>query len=235
MPTQMLSRPPAAPSGPTQSRKRAIVGAAAALLVLIVVVLIVRGGSDDQGLTTNTTSTSIGARPGGTGTGTGTDAGSAPADAGATATTLDTVKIPGPSEQIPLDVSVSDTSNLADGDAVSVHVVPKDGSVVYGFEAWLCAGNETYRYDADIRPTLTGKCVANPLSASSDAYKEVRAQPPYTSADTTFRVGVGSDSYRMRDGRDVTVTCGADHPCTLVLKLQFPNGFGFQAIPLTFR
>lgn len=115
-----------------------------------------------------------------------------------------------------------------------MHATPKDGSVIYGFEAFLCRAGTTFSFDADIRPTLTGKCITKPLSPASDDYKQVQAAPPFTAADTTFKVGVGVDTYETKDGQMTTITCGAGNPCTLVLKLQFPDGFGFRAIDLSY-
>lgn len=136
---------------------------------------------------------------------------------------------------IPLNVAVSNTKGLKDGDPVTIHVTPKPGSVVFGFEAFLCKSGTTYAFDADIRPDDTGKCVAHKLSPISDDYLEVRAQPPYTSADATFRVGVGTDTFQLTDGSPASVTCGPSNPCAVVLKLQYPNGFGFEAFPVTYR
>jgi hypothetical protein len=135
---------------------------------------------------------------------------------------------------IPLNVAVSNTKGLKDGDPVTIHVTPK-GSVVFGFEAFLCKGGTTYAFDADIRPDDSAKCVAHKLSPNSDDYLQVRTQPPYTSADASFRVGVGTDTFQMTDGSPAAVTCGPSNPCAVVLKLQFPNGFGFEAFPVTYR
>lgn len=138
-------------------------------------------------------------------------------------------------DEIPLSLSTSDTKDLQAGDPVAVRVTPHEGSVVYGFEAFLCRSGETYKFDADVRPTLTGKCARQPLSEGSDRYLEVKAAPPYEVAEGVFRVGVGTDSYQTKDGRTVTVTCDRDNPCVVVTKVQFPNGFGFEVIPVTYR
>ena len=138
------------------------------------------------------------------------------------------------SGKVPLTTKVSNTKGLADGDPVSLLVEPDKGSVVYGFEVFLCRGDATYVTDADVRPTYTGKCVTKPLSSVSQNYLVARSGPPYSSAEATFHVGVGTDTYQTRDGKTVSVTCDATNPCALVLKLQFPNDYGFQTIPLTF-
>jgi len=53
--------------------------------------------------------------------------------------------------------------------------------------------------------------------------------------DGDFKVGVGSDSYTTSFGKPAHVVCGHDNPCALVLKLQYPEHFGFFPIPLTFQ
>jgi len=136
---------------------------------------------------------------------------------------------------IPVDVRVDGNTGLADGREVRLRVTAKPGSQIFGFEVFLCQGGVTFRNEADIRPTLAGKCASEPLSARSDSYQEVRAVPPYASVESTFRAGVGSVSFATRDSRQAIVTCGPGHPCQLALKLQFPDGFAFRALPLEYR
>lgn len=137
--------------------------------------------------------------------------------------------------EIPLDVALSSTDGLEDGDALQIHVTPEDKSEVFGFQAFLCRGDVKVAVDAEARPTNYGWCADKPLSASSDSLVEVAAVPPYKVADGEFRVGTGSTTFQKRDGSDATVTCDHDHPCQLVLKLQFPYGYGLRSFPLTFR
>jgi hypothetical protein len=208
--------------------------------IALVIFLLARGGGTDKSKVsaTKSPSTTAGADAGSAGAQTGA-AGSGSAAGGSTDGAQAGGKPAtgglGGTKNMPLDVTVSNTNGLKDGDVVSIHVVPKKGSVIYGFETFLCRGGTQYRFDADIRASYTGNCVTKPLSAISQEYMAVRAGPPYSSVDATFRVGVGSDSYKTGDGKQVTVTCGHGSPCTLVLKLQYPNAFGFQPIPLTFR
>jgi hypothetical protein len=135
---------------------------------------------------------------------------------------------------IPVQVQVTGTKNLRDGQAVRIHLTAKPGSLVYGFEARLCAGGTEYRLDSDMRPTLGGKCVVKPISAQSDDYLIVRDSPPYQVADGVFRAGVGTEGFALETGRPVTITCGHLNPCDLVLKVQFPNGFSIQTVPLNY-
>ena len=135
---------------------------------------------------------------------------------------------------LPVAVTVSATSGLADGQAVTVHVVPTGGSQIFGVEARMCKAGAVIDFDADFRPTQTGNCATKPLSANADGYLKAAAAPPYQSVDMTYRVGVGSDSYTTQSGTPVQITCGPDNPCVLAVKLQIPNGFGFQTYPLSF-
>jgi hypothetical protein len=113
-------------------------------------------------------------------------------------------------------------------------VTPTNGSNIYGYEARLCAPNAKFLVEYDFYPTQTGNCVLQPLSADSDAHVYVKENPPYTSADLTFRVGEGTSTYTDQNGKNVSITCGHDHPCQLVLLLQVPYGFGFATFPLSY-
>lgn len=135
---------------------------------------------------------------------------------------------------MPAAVTVDGTTGLRDGQDVRVRAAADNGSEIFGFEAFLCAGTAKVDTDADVRPSLTGNCASKPLSAGSDKYKEVRGAPPYQVVESTFRAGVGSDSYTTEDGVPVTISCGPESPCQLVLKVQFPNGYGFRAYPLAY-
>ena len=141
---------------------------------------------------------------------------------------------PSTTTALPVDIHVTGTTNLRDGQGVRIHITAKPGSLIYGFEARLCAGGTAYRLDADMRPTLGGKCVVQPLSQPSDDFVIVRASPPYQVSDAVFRAGVGSESFALETGRKVTITCGHQNPCDLVLKVQYPNGFALRVFPLSY-
>jgi len=217
------------------SPRVAVVLGVVVVVILIGVALIVgRGGSKPSDSDASATvPSSIDTAQTGDPTNTG-----APDDASSTTLapdSIETVPKEPVSKEIPLTVTVSNTSGLHDGDSVKVHVTPKaPGKVVYGFEMFICADGATFQLDADIRPTFTGKCIENPLSTTSGDYVKVAAAAPYTSADGTIKVGVGSNTYTTQKGNSVTITCGPGHPCQLVLKLQFQDAYGFQAYPLTF-
>lgn len=232
----------------SRSGSRIALAAAGGVLVLVLVVVLLSRGSSGDGAAApgpaSGTSTSFVAPPSGPVTASTAPGPDAPTtEVPMVDATPTTVAGPAPSlgprppaadAPIPLAVQVSSTQGLRDGQTVSVTVTPEGGSQVFGFEAFLCKGGVDFRLDADIRPDETGKCVAHPVSASSDDYKLVQAEPPYQSVTADFRVGVGTDQFQLRDGRAVQITCGPGNPCQLVLKLQYPDAYGFRAFPLTF-
>ena len=222
-------------SGWSPTRRRAVAVVTAAVLLGLIVALAAISDSKSDRLSvdngTSTTSRGLGGSPGAASTA------SSGGDAGAGTTTSGpstTLQLGG--QNAPVDVNVSNNTNLTDGAPVAIHVAPKDGSAIFGFEAWICKGGVDYIDDADVRPSQTGNCAAHALSGASDHYIGVRSAPPYGAADGSFRAGVGTDTYKMQDGTPVTISCGPGQPpCVIVLKLQYPNGFGFKAIPLSYR
>ena len=136
---------------------------------------------------------------------------------------------------MPMSVSVSATEGLVSGDVVSVKASPSNGSQAFGVEARLCRGDVAIAFDGQMFPTRAGLCLPKPFSAGTDSFVEVANQPPYGPVTVNFTVGTGSQTFSLQDGSQTTITCDAAHPCQLVLKLQYPNGFGFQGVPLTFR
>jgi len=236
-----LSRAPG-PAEPQRGRgKRAYLIAGAIVVAVVVGILALRGGTDKSKLTANkspsttrggdvSASAGAGQTSGASGAGQGQGPGGANGQSPRNAPPYKT-------PAMPVDIAVSNTNNLKDGDVVKIHVAAHKGSAVYLFEAFLCQSGVTYQLDADIRPTFSGNCVPppRPLSAASQSYLKASAVPPYTAADGDFRVGVGSTTYAVQSGGTSTVTCGRANPCSIVLKIQYPNGFGFDTIPLTYQ
>jgi len=136
---------------------------------------------------------------------------------------------------MPMSVSVSTTEGLVSGDVVSVKASPSNGSQAFGVEARLCRGDVAIAFDGQMFPTRAGLCLPKPFSQGTDSLVEVANQPPYGPVAVDFTVGTGSQTFTLQDGTQTTITCDSTHPCQLVLKLQYPNGFGFQGVPLTFR
>jgi hypothetical protein len=136
---------------------------------------------------------------------------------------------------MPMSVSVSKTEGLVSGDVVSVKASPSNGSQAFGVEARLCRGDVAVAFDGQMFPTRAGLCIPKPFAQGTDSLVEVANQPPYGPVAVNFTVGTGSQTFSLQDGTQTTITCDSTHPCQLVLKLQYPNGFGFQGVPLTFR
>lgn len=135
---------------------------------------------------------------------------------------------------VPAQVNVSGNNGARDGTPVVVRVQADAGSKLYGIEARLCRAGATFTFDADFLPTAAGNCIARPLSSGSDAKVEVPVPAPNQSGELTFRVGVGTDAFNDREGALVNITCGPGNPCQVVVKVQYPNGFGFKTYPVTY-
>ena len=168
--------------------------------------------------------------------------GTAPADA-TQEPTVATVPLSGPyttptmpvAVQVPEDGDTPITDGVIDGQAVTVRADPETGSQLYGVEARLCRGDRAVVTDGDFAPSLGGMCIDKPLSAVSDAKVSVLGQEPFGSLDVTFRVGVGSTTFMTQYDGTTTITCGPASPCQIVLKLQYPKGFGFTGVTVSYR
>ena len=103
--------------------------------------------------------------------------------------------------------------------------------------AWtraLCSGTAAIENFYDYTPDPAGNCILHPLSHGSDAYLEVPVAPPYHTGTLHFRVGVGTSTFTTENLQHVSITCGPGHPCQLVVRLQYPHGFGFKAFRVTY-
>lgn len=136
---------------------------------------------------------------------------------------------------MPVKVTVSATTGLRSGEIVSATASPANGAPVYGVEARLCSGAASIQFDGQLFPTRAGLCLPKPLSEGTDSFVEIKNEPPFGPVDVKFRVGTGSQTFALQDGTQSTITCDSTHPCQIVLKLHYPNGFGFQGVPVTFR
>lgn len=212
-----------------RTRRLSLLGALVGVVVVVaLVVLATRGSSTSKSMIRDAGST----------VDTSTEAASgSPTTPSTTAPVPVTVPAPsGPytSPSMPVTVALSTTTGLHSGDVVSATASPANGSQVYGVEARLCSGTASIQADGQLFPTRAGLCVPTPFAEGTDSYLEVKNQPPYGPVVVKFRVGTGSQTFALQDGTQSTITCDATHPCQLVLKLQYPNGFGFQGVPLTF-
>jgi len=162
------------------------------------------------------------------------------ANGSGTTTSLQSTAITLPPEpyttpSMPLKVSVSGNNGVRSGDVVKVRAEPNAGSQMYGVDARLCRGDVGISNEGAFRPTVGGNCIIDPLSPGTDAVVNLENPTPDKGLDVEFRVGTGTTTFKTQSGKDATITCGPSNPCQIVLKLQYPNGFGFQAFPVTFR
>lgn len=135
---------------------------------------------------------------------------------------------------MPVAVTVSNNESIASGSVVAIRAEPEQQSELYGVEARLCRADAAVLDDGMFTPTLGGVCTPTALAPETDARLSKIGTPPYQGIDLDFRVGVGSHTFLTQFNGDATVTCGPANPCQIVLKLQYPNGFGFRGIPVTF-
>ena len=137
------------------------------------------------------------------------------------------------SASVPVNVTVSSTVGLVDGQAITV-TVTAGTSLIYGIEARQCALAGSIDYTADFSPTVSGKCTPTALgTAGADAFKTVTAVAPFSTATLQFKVGKGSSgSFNLQSGGTSTVQCNELNACKLTLLLQVQGGTVFQSFPI---
>lgn len=129
-------------------------------------------------------------------------------------------------------VSVSPTSNPADGTPVVVEAQANEGDL-FEIAVHLC------RHGVEISNTFdfsfAGEfCTPNPVSGNSDAETSVKI-PPGSGArgSVTFRVGAGtSPPWTDLSGASHTLTCGNGSLCDIVVQLQVTGATRFFTAPL---
>lgn len=125
------------------------------------------------------------------------------------------------SPSIPATVTVSPVTGLVDGSQIAIHADAIEGYAIFGLTARLCAASASINLADDFAPSKGGYCISTPLSAGSDAKTVMATTPPNISADLTFRVGVGQETFNTQYGDTVTIGCGpAQSACKLVLEFQ---------------
>jgi len=217
----------------TPRNRNILIGVAAVVVVAVIVaVLVASGGSSKghaSGTTTTTVSESNGDSTSSTAKGHSSTTSAKPRGNGSGFPTTTAPLTP-----IPLQITASSGLNLHDGDVMTVTVVADKGSAFYGLDARLCSGTAAIENFYDYTPDPAGNCVLHPLSSRSDGYLELPVAPPYQTGTLHFRVGVGTSTFRTENLTTASVTCGPGHPCQLVVRLQYPHGFGFKAFPITY-
>ena len=145
-----------------------------------------------------------------------------------------TTMVTPPPAPLPIEPTVQHTTGLHAGDEVTISVKADKGSQIFAVEMRMCRAGSVISNGGDWLPTVTGQCASKGLSPGTDGYKVVSGAPPFSEVTAGYKVGTGTDTYKMDDGTTSSVTCDSSHPCVLAVKYQIPNGFGFRTYPLTF-
>jgi hypothetical protein len=134
----------------------------------------------------------------------------------------------------PAHVTVTPTTNLHDGDAVSVSATFSAGQVSE-MRVHLCAHNAGISNTADF--DFDGPfCSPFKVSPAADAQKFLPVDPSATSiAIPDFHVGVGTSApWTDFLGDTHTLTCSPSQQCDIVVQFQIPGGQSWFAAPLSF-
>lgn len=104
-------------------------------------------------------------------------------------------------------------TGAVDGQTVNIHAEGESGKFFGVSAVRLCRTGLNITASSQLSPTSFGNCIANPLSANSDAFKSASAAPTNTALDMTFRVGTGTEA--SHPGPGSAITCDASNPCSI--------------------
>jgi hypothetical protein len=135
----------------------------------------------------------------------------------------------------PATVTVTPTSGLTDGQALTINAKVPSGTELFEIRAHLCAPNAgiSNTYDFSFQGSFCSK--AKPGAGDNETV--VALPRGSTSADLGFKAGVGTMSWTDEDWTTPnphTVTCGPDSPCDLVVQLQITDDTVFYTVPLCY-
>jgi hypothetical protein len=233
------------------STQRRVVLALAILAIVVGAVLVLRRPSDDTSATAPSPTTADGSGgsttssvspgtvdPSSSVIGDGTTAVTAPTTATPPSTapgppeTPPSLVVPADDLNPPVKISVTPTNGLHNLSEVTVHVQANPGSSIFSVEAKQCRAEPRVTVSAEFVPS-GGRCAPNELAPGADKDVKTITPPPNTSADVTFKVGVGSATWPAKYGPG-SISCGPGAPCTLVLELEVPQATDFYSIPISF-
>jgi hypothetical protein len=221
----------------TVRTRNLLIGAVVVVVVVIVSLVATHSGHKASSSASPTTTARSSVTTSGASSSTTAAVGSGPAPTTVTPSTNAPSGATTTTQPMPLQIKVSSTRGLRDGSVVTVTITADKGSEYYGLDARLCAATPTtpaitnlYNYI----PDPAGYCILKPLSADSDAYLEAGTAPPNQTGTINFRVGVGTNTFTTENLQKVSITCGPGHPCQLVIRPEYPYGFGFRSIPLDY-
>jgi sortase A len=135
--------------------------------------------------------------------------------------------------------ATSPTTNLVDGQAVTINVKARTDVTIVKIEVRECRLDATFASHLDVIGS-SGKCPDNPVSSSSSGLVSrgsgsniATAVQTDTGATLRYKVGVGTTTYTA-DPASSTLTCDPDHSCALVVELTVSTTTQYWTTPLTF-
>lgn len=144
----------------------------------------------------------------------------------------------------PVTVTVDPTSDIVDGQRLTINVKTDAGHVVYQAEAQVCRPGVDYATSTGPRPApdffLGGpNCPKNGVSTSAQSTVSSQFTYKYASTpdgDTMYlRVGVGVAAWTTNEGDEQLLRCDEANPCVLVVQVRTaPVGQAPVWYPLVF-
>ena len=128
---------------------------------------------------------------------------------------------------VPYSVTATPTTFLTDGQRVTITIKTDASFPIYQAEARVCRSGVTYLPSSESRPNadfeLGGpNCSPSPITSSADVasvdsnvFNEAQTE---LGDQLSIRVGAGTVAWPV-EAPTTTLTCDADHPCTLVVEL----------------
>jgi len=133
----------------------------------------------------------------------------------------------------PVAITVTPTSGVSDGQAVSIHAEVPSGTVIYELKAHVCLPNANVRSNFDFG--FQGKKCTNAPVGAGDVEQTASFGEGVQAGDLEgFKVGSGSTMWVNELGYNVPIACGPAQQCDLVVRAQITNGTVFFTVPLCY-
>ena len=127
-------------------------------------------------------------------------------------------------------ITVTPTEGLADGQPVSIHAEATGGAQIFELRAHLCQAGAGIDNTSEFG--FQGPYCPNGAIGAGQFDEGVTPPPGSTTADMQFAVGMGGVTWLDEQGYVHELTCGAGHPCDLVVEAQITNDTAFVTFPL---
>lgn len=135
----------------------------------------------------------------------------------------------------PVNVSVTPSVGLADGQTVAIHAEATGGAELFEIRAHVCRSGAISNFvDFGYQGPY---CVAQGGIAQGGLngdYETFVAPESRVAGDLEFRAGTGSVGWLDELGEPHTLTCGPGSPCALVVQLQITNATVYYTTGLCF-